>query len=147
MYLLYSLLLVMLLSSLCLLAIPFIRTNTISSPYFLGSAIFVIVFSSGFYFYNQNHTALKQWLTVGQQHYQLQVAVKQLGGFKGMIDRIKKKLAANPQDAEGWFILGKLYLANGDYKEAKEAFNKAAQWRPGDPEINRFYNIAALNTT
>lgn len=141
MYVLYGLLSLMLFSSLCLLAIPFIRTQTILSMRFLFSSIFVIVFSLGIYSFSQNHSDLKQWLTQGEKHYQLQVQVKQLGGFAGIIERIKKKLATNPNDAEGWFILGKLYFANRQYKEAKDALDQAVRLQPENPAISRFYTI------
>lgn len=143
MYLLYGLLVLMLFSGICLLAIPFINTSTLLSKYFLFSALFVTVFSLGIYQFKNNNLALKQWLAHGEQHYQLQEDIQQLGGFEGMIERIKKKLAANPDDATGWFILGKLYLANQDYTHAKQALDKAAKLRPNDVEIERFYNMAA----
>ena len=142
MYLLYSFFILMLICGIGFLKIPFITTNTLSSRYFFLSAIFMILFSLGLYQFNGNQTALKQWLMYGEKHYRLQQEVNQLGGFAGIIEKIKKKLTKNPDDAEGWFILGKLYLANQDYEEAKEALGKAAVLRPYDIEIKRFYKMA-----
>ena|SRR5579872_1165414 len=146
MYLLYSFFILMLSCGIGFLAIPFITTNTISSKYFLLSAIFMILFSLGLYQFNGNQTTLKQWLMYGEKHYRLQQEVNQLGGFAGIIEKIKKKLAENPDDAEGWFILGKLYLANQDYNEAKEALGNAVALQPNNSEIKRFYNMAVEKT-
>ncbi len=142
-YLLYSLLVLMLMTGIGLLSIPFITTQTVSSKYFLFSTLFVTLFSLGLYQWSSNQPALKQWLTQGKAHYQLQQEINQLGGFAGMIHRIKTKLANNPDDAEGWFILGKLYFADQDYDEAKKALGKAYQLRPNDPKIKYFYDKTA----
>lgn len=142
MYLLYSLIILMLACGICLLTIPFIITKTLFSRYFFISALFVILFSLSLYQLTGNHTALKQWITQGEKHYQLQQEVKQLGGFAGIIKRIKKKLAENPEDAEGWFILGKLYLANHDYNNAIDALGKAVKLRPNDQRIKHVYDLA-----
>ncbi|HSW94154.1 MAG TPA: tetratricopeptide repeat protein [Gammaproteobacteria bacterium] len=140
MYLLVGLIFSMLASGIFLLAIPFIKTRKIYSSYFLLPVIFVILFSLSSYFFFQNHAGLGQWLMVGETHYELQQEVSQLGGLSGMIKQIKKRLAVNPDDAEGWFILGKLYLANQNKDEAREAFGKAMHLRPEDPDIKRFYD-------
>jgi len=39
-----------------------------------------------------------------------------------MIDRVKAKLRADPEDAEGWFILGRTYMTMQRYEEASVAF-------------------------
>jgi cytochrome c-type biogenesis protein CcmH/NrfG len=57
----------------------------------------------------------------------LLVAFQELGGFDGTIARIKEKLKQNPNDARGWQILGKLYLAKGDTRAANKALTKARQ--------------------
>jgi len=142
MYLVYGLFILMLIGSIGLLSIPFIKTNSYFSNYLLASVIFIILFSLGLYQWSSDHSGLKQWLTQGKQHYQLMEEVNQLGGVTGMIEQIKKKLSTNPQDAEGWFILGKLYLAHHDFKSAKEALGKAMKLRPDDKLINHFYDIA-----
>src|SRR5580698_6057419 len=114
MYLLYSLIFLMLLSAILLLSIPFILTQNLLSQSFLFSSFFIIIVSLSLFFSTENYDGLKYWLTIGEAHYRLQQEIKNLGGLSGMIKQIKLKLAADPNDAEGWFILGKLYLANQD---------------------------------
>ncbi len=128
--LLYVSIFLMLTTSILVLAVPFIKTRSLSSHYFLLPALFIILFSLSLYLTSNNSHALKQWLTEGEKHYRLQQEVNALGGIEGMIARIKHKLAENPRDAEGWFILGKLYFADQRYDAAKEAFGKAHELRP-----------------
>ena len=137
MYLLYSLLILMLLSALALLALPFFVNKKLFSRYFLMTALFIIVCATGLHYVLEDDTALQQWLTHGKQHYNLQEEVAKLGGIDNIIEQIKQKLAANPDDAEGWFILGKLYLANHQYTEAKKALIKAKQLQPDHVEIKQ----------
>lgn len=50
--------------------------------------------------------------------------------IRGMVERLAGRLAAQPDDAEGWARLGRAYTVLGDPVRAKEAFGKAAAiWR------------------
>ncbi len=141
MIILCSLFFLMLVFAISLLAIPYVKTQTLFSRGFLFAAIFILVFAFGLFFAG-NHTGLKEWLARGKEHYQLQNQMNQLGGFAGIVARIKEKLAQNPNDAKGWFILGKLYLANENYADAIDALGKARKLQPDDLEIKRFYDLA-----
>lgn len=142
MLLLYSALALLLLCGIGLLTIPFIQTLSRLGKSFFALILFFILFSLTLYLKTSHQPALKQWLNQGKQHYQLQEQIQQLGGFTGMIQRIKQKLAANPNDAEGWFILGKLYLANGEYSAAEKALKRARSLRPNDLQIKSYYEKA-----
>src|SRR3990167_11245233 len=107
MYLLYSLLILMLSSALALLALPFLINKTLFSRYFLMTALFIILCATGLHYILEDNSALQQWLAHGKQHYYLQEEVDRLGGIDKIISQIKQKLAAHPDDAEGWLILGK----------------------------------------
>ncbi len=129
MYILYSLQILMLLSALAMLALPLVIARNgnkfILARNFLIFSLSISVCAFALYHFSGNHSALQQWFTYGKQHYQLQVQFNQLGGIDGIIERIEKKLAANPHDAQGWAILGKLYTAKHDDVKAKAAFEKA----------------------
>jgi cytochrome c-type biogenesis protein CcmH/NrfG len=126
MYTLYSILILMLALALSLLAIPFIK-NRANFPLYSLIIFFSIIFTFTCYQLSGNHPALNQWLSKGQEHYQLQTDIEKLGGIDGIITRIQQKLANNPDDAKGWLILGKLYQDKHDYTAAKKAFQKANQ--------------------
>ncbi len=142
MFLLYMTLGFMLITSIGLLSVPFFKMEKLPRKYFLLAALFIIIFSSSVYVFNNDTPALKQWLTHDENRYQLLQAVNKMGGFNGMLEKIKRKLADNPNDVQGWVILGKLYLGNHDYKNAKDAFAHAVALRPEDTEIKRLYNNA-----
>jgi cytochrome c-type biogenesis protein CcmH len=122
---LYIILFLMLLFSIAIIAIPFIKNQLLFSKKFILVVAMVTIFAGLLYQLSGNKPALYQWFTQGKKHYELQTQVEALGGIDGMIDRIQKKLEKNPQDAQGWFILGKLYTIKHDYKAAKILFKKA----------------------
>lgn len=65
--------------------------------------------------------AWHQWQQQGRAHYELMNQVQQLGGLPGLIQGMKARLAQNPDDIRGWQLLAKLYEANHQPQQAKEA--------------------------
>jgi cytochrome c-type biogenesis protein CcmH/NrfG len=121
MWILYSTLISLLISALCLLLWPFTKNRRIK----IIISLFAGILCFGLYFLIGRPSDLKEWLTQGKQHYALVETYQALGGIDGMIERIKEKLKKNPSDQTGWVILGKLYLAQHNEKAAKEAFKHA----------------------
>jgi cytochrome c-type biogenesis protein CcmH/NrfG len=147
MMILYSLLILMLMIALSLLAVPFFSEKKQLSKSFFAIACFVIATSLTLYYFSINQQALNQWLTHGKQHYQLMETVSKLGGVDGLIERVKKKLQDNPEDAQGWVILGKLYLSKQNITAAKDAFSKAHDLKPQDEQIQRLYEMTREQAT
>ena len=56
-----------------------------------------------------------------------------VGDIASMIGGLEKKLAANPDDARGWNLLGLSYYNVGRYADAAKAYSKATGLEPGDP--------------
>jgi len=54
---------------------------------------------------------------------------------EGMVTALEKKLASTPDDPEGWYALGRAYIAFGRYADAEEALRKAATQAPKDARI------------
>lgn len=52
-----------------------------------------------------------------------------------MIGRLIERLKQNPQDAEGWTVLGRSLYALGRHEEATEAFSRAAALAPNDAQL------------
>lgn len=123
MLIMYVFLILMLLVALGLLALPFIKNRSLNG--FSLLAIMLIIFSMGLYQVSGNKSLLSWWFSEGKQHYQLLTTFEQLGGVDGAIKKIQHKLTDNPNDAQGWFILGKLYLSKGEEGKAQEAFARA----------------------
>lgn len=113
----------MLIAAILLLSAPFLKNHSYLG--LLGTLSFLIIASIGLYsfFGSTKNTIL--WETQGKTHYQLLMQFNQLGGIDGIIDKIKNRLAQNPNDPEGWRILGKMYLFKKETQKANEAFKKA----------------------
>jgi cytochrome c-type biogenesis protein CcmH len=52
-----------------------------------------------------------------------------------MVERLAAKMRENPDDAEGWKLLGRSYAAMGRYPDAVSAFAKAAERSPRDAQL------------
>ena len=53
----------------------------------------------------------------------------------GIVDQLADRLKANPDDAEGWQMLGRSYTALGRHAQAADAFGKASRLRPDDATL------------
>ena len=49
-----------------------------------------------------------------------------------MVDKLAERLQADPEDADGWHMLGRSYAALGKHAQAIIAFRKSARLRPDD---------------
>ena len=52
-----------------------------------------------------------------------------------MISRLKERLAQNPEEPNGWYLLGRSYMATSQYPSAVEAFEKLHQLVGDEPEV------------
>lgn len=51
------------------------------------------------------------------------------------VEALEKRLAAQPDDLEGWKMLGRSFMALDRLKEAVGAWSRAAQLAPSDPDV------------
>lgn len=63
-----------------------------------------------------------------------------------MIDRVKERLAAKPDDLEGWMVLGRTYYMLGRAKEAAGAYERATALAPNDADLLADYADAIAIT-
>ena len=56
-----------------------------------------------------------------------------------LIYALKSRLKDNPNSAQGWYLLGRVYASNQRVKEACDAYAKAQQLAPTDPKIKLNY--------
>lgn len=52
-----------------------------------------------------------------------------------MVDRLAKRLSANPADPDGWTMLARSYTALGRYRDAATAYERALEQRDGDAQL------------
>jgi cytochrome c-type biogenesis protein CcmH len=74
------------------------------------------------------------------QHYQTQNANQQaehylqtIGGVPQLQNALRQRLQHNPNDAHGWYLLGRLALHDNQWQEAIEAFDRANGLQPNQP--------------
>ncbi len=56
-----------------------------------------------------------------------------------LVERLKKRLKLNPNNAQGWFLLGRLYASQNQWPEASQSFAKAYGLKPQDEAISVNY--------
>ena len=55
--------------------------------------------------------------------------------FETMVARLAARLKENPEDPEGWMMLGRSYAVLGRFDESSQAYAKAAARTPGDAQL------------
>lgn len=65
--------------------------------------------------------------------------VRSLGSTKALIERFEAHLKQAPNDAKGWFLLGRVYVAENDWMHANQALSKAHNLEPNDDEYTLHY--------
>jgi cytochrome c-type biogenesis protein CcmH len=65
----------------------------------------------------------------------------------GMVGRLAARLEDNPQDAQGWRMLGRSYGVLGEPEKSAEAFGRAAELLPDDMAIQLDYATALLEAS
>lgn len=94
---------------------PLYRHKRRLNPLMAAAIILVVALSSGLY-YRQGSPNLP---SVG--------AGAAAPGMDDAVNALADRLAANPDDPEGWQMLGRSYMSLGNYTGAVEAFEKAVE--------------------
>lgn len=81
----------------------------------------------------ERHWQNKKNLALSQQE------LKKMHNPWQVVAKLKRYLQQNPQQAKGWYLLGKLYLDHQQYQRASEAFGKALQADPKLPLYQTAY--------
>jgi cytochrome c-type biogenesis protein CcmH len=67
--------------------------------------------------------------------------------INAMVQGLAARLENNPQDADGWRMLGRSYVALGRYQDAIGALDKAVAMIPNDPDLLADYADALAMTS
>lgn len=59
----------------------------------------------------------------------------QMPSVEEMISRLAKRLSENPEDAEGWFMMGRTMMVLQDYPKAVEAFEQTHRLTDQEPNV------------
>ncbi|MDA0704297.1 MAG: c-type cytochrome biogenesis protein CcmI [Proteobacteria bacterium] len=64
----------------------------------------------------------------------------------GMVERLAARLEENPDDLDGWLMLGRSRASRGEREEAVEAFRRASEIAPEDPVVVGLYAEALFQS-
>jgi cytochrome c-type biogenesis protein CcmH len=67
--------------------------------------------------------------------------------IKGMVEGLAARLDTNPEDLDGWLMLGRSYGVLGDFGKSADAFSRAAALRPDDLRVQVAYAQALIART
>lgn len=113
---------ILLVAALALLLWPLLKhkTSTKNHKVVYGILAFVPVFSMGLYFY----LGTPQFADIQKTMIQPEVVT--------MVDKLEQKMAQNPQDINGWLLLGRSYMIEENYPKAVQAFERALKLDPNN---------------
>jgi cytochrome c-type biogenesis protein CcmH len=78
---------------------------------------------------------LQQQLAQASATNKVDDEIKAMGGSSGVIQKLKQKLIHQPKNAEGWYLLGKIYLNQNNFIAARIALEHAVKWAPQREDI------------
>lgn len=135
----------MILAALASVVIPLLRVpeiavaryKTLIHRFWLPILLVIILpfFAIGYYLYQGSW---QQWASYKQDQQlaaQAQKLRAQMGTPQHIIDELKQHLQQNPQSAQGWYLLGRLYVNQQQFNEANTAFATAYALQPKNPDI------------
>lgn len=96
----------------------------------LFSALFVVAATISVYLYLGTPQLIDPQVVVAQQS-----SDKKLPPIEEMMTTLVERLKENPEDAEGWYLLGRTHMAMKDYQSAAFAFDKLNQLAGEQPSI------------
>lgn len=84
----------------------------------------------GCYWFFGNSQKLQQFWSWQKHESEVQQKVAQVKDPQILIDQLQDHLQQQPQSAEGWFLLGKLYISTQRYEQAEQSLRRAYQLSP-----------------
>lgn len=120
------------------------KNNTNKSIWF--SSIFVLLFipllTIPLYLHWGDSQQLEKRLADRRRQQQINQFMAQFKNPQQVIDQLKQRLSQQPNSAQGWYLLGRLYFTSGKMPQAVDAFAKANQLKANDVTIMLQYTQA-----
>ena len=121
------------------IAWPFYRHSAVlAGPAAKVGLISFPVLAIGLYWLFGNSHQLQQFWQEQGQNAEIQQQIAQLKNPQQLIDRLREHLRQDPHSAQGWYLLGKLYLDQRQYVDAESALQQAHHLQPGSAETILF---------
>ena len=136
---LYLLMLLLLLLSLSILILPMRKLLVQGIAYermiVLLSAIGMIVLATLLYISLGGGQSLANWYRIQAREAQVKKVLAQYHSAGEVITKLRAHVLAHPDIAKGWYLLGRLYMANQQYDKAQLVLAKAYQLAPDNLKI------------
>lgn len=90
-----------------------------------------------------------QWYRYNQQlqiKKQASRLLKNYSNPRQLIEALKQKLDDSAKSAQGWYLLGRLYIQQNQLQNAKEAFSKALKHQPDNEQYLVNYAYVVFNS-
>ena len=99
------------------------------------TSILIIVVSSAYWHWGAFAT-WHHFLNDKANQQQIQALLQSINSPEELITKLKKRLDQQPDSAKGWYLLGRLYVSQNQWKPAYQAFATAKKLQPDDEQIN-----------
>lgn len=100
----------------------------------LSSALIIVVSSA--YWQWGAFAAWHHFLDDKANQQQIQSLLQSIRSPEELITKLKNRLDKQPDSAKGWYLLGRLYVSQNEWKQAYQAFAAAKKLQPDDEQIN-----------
>lgn len=132
MILLYVLMFTLTLSVLLCLFVP--TKRQLFSTRFITMSLIIMVTAFSCYAYLGSAEKLPSYWRIVREQQQVQEALAELKTPLSVIHKLQTQLARHPEDAKGWYLLGRLYLVTRQVDHACDAFKKSIALEPQNPD-------------
>lgn len=95
-------------------------------------AAVLIIAVAGAYWQWGAWSAWQNYMQETERQRRVEAVLQTIKSPTELVDRLKARLQADPNSARGWYLLGRLYVSEGQWQIASEAFAKAHQLDPND---------------
>tara|TARA_R110000868_G_scaffold144960_5_gene364566 strand:- start:2242 stop:3093 length:852 start_codon:yes stop_codon:yes gene_type:complete len=123
-----------------------VLSNTTDKAWFISLCVLIPIIALVFYFSFGSSSELPTYFHAQQQQQQATQMLKQLKTPQAIIAKMQQAIQQHPNDAKGWYLLGRLYFDSNDMKQAEAAFAKANQLKSDQPDIMLMYAQALYVT-
>jgi cytochrome c-type biogenesis protein CcmH len=107
------------------------RGSARSWKVFVGAALLIVLVSSlGYWFGDSRQQA--QWIAQARSD----PAGAQRLSIDSMVSRLEKRLASEPDDSEGWAMLGRSYFVTGRHADSASAYERANRLTASAPRAD-----------
>ena len=121
-----------------------LRRNSLLS---LVLAPIILLLASGGYYFFGSYSQWQEYTQHEESQKRAQQMLKSVKNPQELISKLKEKLDDTPKSAKGWYLLGRLYMAQNELKNSVSAFAKAHAFAPDNEQyaVNYAHGLWQLN--